>query len=357
MIQRVVVVAVQSLLLAAPCGVASGQAPADLAALKANYRRPPPQPVASPTLVELGRELFFDKRIPATVYTSCDSCHFPELGYGVTDARTRAAGGALTSRKSQPLTGMGYIRNSPFGGDGRTATLEAQTKAAIATGPMSLARMRPISQVSNCGARPLEPGLCGKFEAALPTQANRYRTIATAIAAFRHHRAKPAPFDRWIEGDEQAISDSAKRGFVCSTPQVDVLRLSPAGASPTICSTTSAPRRRISVPAAWCKTTSRCNTPSRHRRCVRSACGRLSCTTRRRPRWKMSCGTTKGRHRPAKPLAADDADQADRPGARRPDRIHGKPDRNQDVAGARLRIGTLCAARRSGGASARSVVP
>ena len=39
-------------------------------------------------------------------------------------------------------------------------------------------------------------------------------TIATAIAAFeRTLEPKTAPFDRWIEGDEQAISESAKRGF------------------------------------------------------------------------------------------------------------------------------------------------
>jgi cytochrome c peroxidase len=48
----------------------------------------------------------------------------------------------------------------------------------------------------------------------LPGSAINLDTIATAIAAFeRTLDPTPAPFDRWIEGDEQAISESAKRGF------------------------------------------------------------------------------------------------------------------------------------------------
>jgi len=216
MIQRVVVAGLQALLLAAPWNVASAQAQADLAALKANYRRSPPQPVANPALVELGRELFFDKRISATGNTACGSCHFPELGYVVTDARPRADGGALTSRKSQPLIGMGYIRNGPFGWDGRSATLEAQIKGSIATGSMSLGANAPNPVKVEVIAERVRsnPAYAGKFEAALPGKPIDIDAIATAIAAFeRTIEPKPAPFDRWIEGDEQAIPDAAKRGF------------------------------------------------------------------------------------------------------------------------------------------------
>jgi cytochrome c peroxidase len=39
-------------------------------------------------------------------------------------------------------------------------------------------------------------------------------SIAKAIAAFeRTLEPGTAPFDRWIEGDETAISDAARRGF------------------------------------------------------------------------------------------------------------------------------------------------
>jgi cytochrome c peroxidase len=53
------------------------------------------------------------------------------------------------------------------------------------------------------------------FQAALPAPQNKIVTIAGAIAAFvRGWEPGPAAFDRWVEGDESAISEQAKRGFV-----------------------------------------------------------------------------------------------------------------------------------------------
>lgn len=57
--------------------------------MQREYRRPPPRPIANPKLVELGRDLFFAPQISASGKTSCASCPFPELGWGVTDARSR----------------------------------------------------------------------------------------------------------------------------------------------------------------------------------------------------------------------------------------------------------------------------
>ena len=43
---------------------------------------------------------------------------------------------------------------------------------------------------------------------------SRGRKIEFALATFeRTIVSKEAPFDRWIDGDETAISDQAKRGF------------------------------------------------------------------------------------------------------------------------------------------------
>ena len=59
------------------------------------------------------------------------------------------------------------------------------------------------------------PQYVEKFNAALPNTPINIDSIATAIAAFeRTMEPGPAPFDRWIAGDEAAISESAKRGFV-----------------------------------------------------------------------------------------------------------------------------------------------
>ena len=195
---------------------AVAQAHDDLARMKSEYRRPPQLPIKNPALVELGRELFFDPKISASGKTACATCHFAELGWGVTDARSRNNSGKLTSRKSQPLIGIGHAGNAPVGWDGRSATLEAQAKSSIATGSMSMRETDTPVAVEVIEERiRSNPSYVAKFQAALPGSRIDLDSIATALAEFeRTLEPKPAPFDRWIEGDEQAISESAKRGFV-----------------------------------------------------------------------------------------------------------------------------------------------
>jgi cytochrome c peroxidase len=193
----------------------SGRAQDDIARMKSEYRRPPPRPVENPALVDLGRDLFFDPQISASGKTACANCHFADLGWGVTDARSRTDSGTLTSRKSQALTGIGHSGKAPVGWDGRSATLEAQAKSSIATGSMSMQQTPNPVKVEAIEERVRSnPIYAAKFQAALPGSAINLDSIAVAIAAFeRTLEPNPAPFDRWIEGDEQAISDSAKRGF------------------------------------------------------------------------------------------------------------------------------------------------
>ncbi|SRR5579871_1435398 len=187
----------------------------DLGKIKRDYRRPAPRPIENPALVDLGRALFFDTRISASGKTACASCHFPELGYVVADAHPRNDSGKPTSRKSQPLIGLGYAGNAPVGWDGRSPTLEAQAKASIATGSMSMRETETPVKVEVIEARIRSaPDYVAKFGAALPGKPIDVDAIAQAVAAFeRTLEPSVAPFDRWVEGDETAITESGKRGF------------------------------------------------------------------------------------------------------------------------------------------------
>ena len=190
-----------------------------IAALKSEYRRPPPRLVENPALVRLGRDLFFEPKISASGKTTCATCHFAELGWGVRDPFIRNDSGKFTSRKSQPLTGIGYAADLAFGWDGRNATLEAQAKSSIATGSMSMRETDTPVKVEAIEERiRSNPEYVAKSNAALPGTPIDIDAIAKAIAAFERTLVPgPAPFDRWVEGDEKAISDSAKRGFVLFT--------------------------------------------------------------------------------------------------------------------------------------------
>ena len=195
---------------------AQGTSQTEFAAVQREYRRPPARPIENQALVELGRDLFFAPQLSASGKTSCASCHFPELGWGVTDARSRNDAGKLTSRKSQPLLGLGHAGNAPVGWDGRSATLEAQAKASIVTGSMSMRETQTPVKVEVIEERiRSDSTYAAKFASAMPGVPINVDSIATAIATFeRTLEPGTAPFDRWIEGDEQAISASAKRGFV-----------------------------------------------------------------------------------------------------------------------------------------------
>ena len=52
------------------------------------------------------------------------------------------------------------------------------------------------------------------FEATFPKEGMSSKTLAEAIATYeRTVVSQRAPFDLWIEGNEKAISEEAKRGF------------------------------------------------------------------------------------------------------------------------------------------------
>ena len=185
--------------------------------MKSEYRRPAALPVENRALADLGRLLFWDPRISASGKTACASCHFPNLGWGVLEPRSRNDSGRLTSRKSQPLIGIGHVaKDMPFGWDGRNATLEAQAINSVSTGSMSLREAGTPVKVEVIEQRIRDiPEYVAHFTAALPGAGITLATIAQAIAAYeRTMEPGPAPFDRWIEGDESAIPDAAKRGFV-----------------------------------------------------------------------------------------------------------------------------------------------
>jgi cytochrome c peroxidase len=202
--------------LAAAAPTAGFAQQADLARMKSEYRRPAPLPVENRALADLGRELFFDPQASASGKTACASCHFPEIGWTVTDARSRNDSGKLTSRKSQTLLGLGYAGKGPFGWDGRNASLEAQAKGSISTGSMSMQDTPTPVKVEVIVERfRSNPAYVAKFNAALPGKPIDIDTMVQAIAAFeRTLEPPPTAFDRWLGGDEGAIPERAKRGFV-----------------------------------------------------------------------------------------------------------------------------------------------
>lgn len=196
----------------APAAAGAGTA-APLAALKEKYRRPPTIPFPDDNLftaekAQLGRTLFFDPRLSGSNLLSCASCHNPSFGWGDGQPRATGHGMAVLDRRTPTILNSAW--GASFFWDGRALTLEAQALGPIgAEGEMN----QPIEDLP--GKLVKIPGYSALFERAFPGQKITLDTIAKAIATFeRSVVSGVAPFDRWIEGDEAAITDGAKRGFV-----------------------------------------------------------------------------------------------------------------------------------------------
>ena len=168
----------------------------------------PKQNPLTPAKVELGRRLYFDKRLSADGTVSCATCHDPQKGFA--DGRAVAVGikNQTGARNSPTVLYTGF--NEVQFWDGRAPTLEEQAKQPLVN-PVEMGQPSHDAVVKAVAALP-EYG--EGFTAAFGSREVTIERIAQAIASFERTLAPfTAPFDRFLAGEKQAISDSAKRGF------------------------------------------------------------------------------------------------------------------------------------------------
>ena len=167
----------------------------------------PPDNPQSPEKVALGRKLFFDDRLSADGTISCDNCHAPAKGF--TDQLPASMGIHHAFGQRNAPTVLNALFNTLQFWDGRTPSLEIQIEGPILNpvemGNKSLddvvARVKTISEYQ----QPFQQIFGGEI-----TMGN----IEKAIAAYeRTQVAFDTPFDRFMNGDQNAISASAQRGW------------------------------------------------------------------------------------------------------------------------------------------------
>ena len=183
-----------------------------LDALKAQYRRPATIPFPkdnpyTPQKAALGKKLYFDTRISVSMAQSCASCHSPGFGWGDGLAVGVGHGMAKLGRHSPTVVNAAW--STIFMWDGRLPTLEDQALGPIQSpGEMNMKLDQLMERLATI------PEYKPLFEAVFPGEGMKPKTLAQAIATYeRTVVSDRAPFDAWIEGNEKAISEDAKRGF------------------------------------------------------------------------------------------------------------------------------------------------
>jgi cytochrome c peroxidase len=196
------------LLAALPLAVGASSSGDELA----SYRRPteipfPADNARTPERVSLGEKLFFEPRLSASGLISCGTCHNPALDWS--DGLPRAVGHQMKvlARRTPSIANLAW--GELYFWDGRAASLEEQALGPITSAEeMNLTPTELVARIQGIPAyRPL-------FDAAYPGEGITPETIAKALASFeRSVVSGPSAFDRWVAGDDDAISASAKRGF------------------------------------------------------------------------------------------------------------------------------------------------
>ncbi|MBN8531305.1 MAG: c-type cytochrome [Alphaproteobacteria bacterium] len=186
----------------------------DLPKLKAQYKRPKdiPHPKENPysqAKATLGKALFFDPRLSRSGVMSCATCHNPSFSWGEWHEKGVGDFHKVLGRKDPTVLNLAW--DELYFWDGRADSLEAQALGPIeAEGEMNMKLDSAVGILKSIkGYRPL-------FEAAFPGEKEPItkENIGKAIATFeRTIVSGEAPFDRWIKGDEKAISAEAKQGF------------------------------------------------------------------------------------------------------------------------------------------------
>jgi cytochrome c peroxidase len=196
------------LLTAVVSRTAMAQADRDLLA---KYKPPPPAQIQNDprvrSKIDLGKTLFFDPILSGTSSHSCATCHNPSLSWG--DGLPRAIGDDNNVMQLRAPTLIDVYQLPRLGWDGKFRDIEAVTFAAISSrANMDLPEQQALSRIGQV------PGYLSAFNEIFPDRGLSRSTVEEAIASFeRTIVSGTAPFDRWVAGDDKAISASAQHGF------------------------------------------------------------------------------------------------------------------------------------------------
>lgn len=156
--------------------------------------------------VDLGKRLYFDKRLSRDGTVSCATCHAPEKGW--TDQAPVSTGikGQKGGVSAPTVLNSAYMEFQFW--DGRAPSLEEQAKGPIEN-PLEMG----FTHAEAVALLKTIKGYAPLFKKAFGDEGIDIDRVAKAIATFeRTVLTGDAPYDRWFAGDKKAMSASAVRG-------------------------------------------------------------------------------------------------------------------------------------------------
>ncbi|MEX2590726.1 MAG: cytochrome-c peroxidase [Chitinophagales bacterium] len=160
--------------------------------------------------VELGRLLYFDKRLSKDGTVSCNSCHNLET-FGVDNLPTSPGVGGTLGPRNSPTVFNAALHKSQFW-DGRAKDVEEQAGMPILN-PIEMAIPSEEFLIERLSQIPLYKE---KFSEAFPEEesAINYENLKKAIAVFERLMITPSSFDEYLAGDSSALTLKQKKGMM-----------------------------------------------------------------------------------------------------------------------------------------------
>lgn len=171
--------------------------------------------------IELGRMLFFDPKLSGDKWVSCASCHQPGLVFS--DGRAHAKGVHKRNgvRNTPSLLDVAQQRSMFW--DGRRAGLEQQALDPL----LNSAEHGLVDNAELLEKLRADPRYVAAFESAYGMSLRQVRVddVARALAAYERTLVSGTnAFDRFLAGQADALSPSARRGWTVFDQQAQCTR-------------------------------------------------------------------------------------------------------------------------------------
>jgi cytochrome c peroxidase len=168
-----------------------------------------PENPITPEKVSLGRKLYFETRLSKSQDISCNTCH-PLDDYGAEDTAVSTGFKGQKGSRNAPtvFNAAGHIAQF---WDGRAADVEEQAKGPMMN-PVEMAM--PSDKIVVATLKSVEE-YRDEFKKAFPEDKNPITldNAAKAIGAFERTLTTPSRWDKFLDGDQAALTDAEKAGF------------------------------------------------------------------------------------------------------------------------------------------------
>jgi len=160
--------------------------------------------------ITLGRALYYETRLSASNEISCNTCHILTVD-GADQRKTSIGHKKQTGKRNAPTVYNAAGHFVQFW-DGRAATVEEQAKGPI-TNPVEMAMQDEKSVLAELRRVKWYQTQFKKAFPETPGDAITMDNLAKAIGAFERKLVTPSRWDKFLGGDDSALTAEEKVGF------------------------------------------------------------------------------------------------------------------------------------------------